>query len=68
MSRKVRCKKCGAECCSCTGCNPDSYVNGLCPKCQQDDTKARSKSVFELHFSKAIILRNRVQPVQSNQK
>lgn len=33
---KVKCKKCGAECCSCWGCDPKSYVNGLCPKCQKD--------------------------------
>lgn len=33
---KVKCKECGAECCSCWGCDPKSYVNGLCPKCQKD--------------------------------
>lgn len=30
------CKKCGGVCCTCTGCNPKEYVNGLCPSCQKE--------------------------------
>ena len=33
---RVKCKKCGAECCTCWGCQPSTYVDGLCPKCQTE--------------------------------
>lgn len=33
---RVKCSKCKAECCSCWGCDPKKYVNGLCPKCQRE--------------------------------
>lgn len=32
---KKKCKKCGAECCTCNGCNPGAYVDGICPLCQK---------------------------------
>lgn len=33
--RKVKCKMCGEECCTCLGCNPNTYVDKLCPSCQK---------------------------------
>lgn len=35
---RVKCIKCGAECCSCNGCNVHAYVEGVCPKCQQENS------------------------------
>jgi len=32
----VKCKGCGAICCTCSKCNPATYVDGLCPKCQKN--------------------------------
>lgn len=31
---KVKCIKCGSECCKCWGCDTSKYINGLCPNCQ----------------------------------
>jgi hypothetical protein len=35
MANKVTCSNCGTECCTCWGCNPNTYINGLCPACQE---------------------------------
>ena len=37
---KAKCISCGAECCSCWGCNPSIYfVDGLCPTCHENKIK-----------------------------
>lgn len=41
---KTKCVKCGAECCTCWGCNPSLYVNGVCPTCQQKEKDAKNKT------------------------
>jgi hypothetical protein len=43
---KVKCTKCGGECCTCWGCDPKKYKDGLCPNCQElvkQQTNAESK-------------------------
>lgn len=47
---KVKCKNCGATCCSCSGCKPSTYVNGLCPSCQKkiNNVVTTNKGVSEL--------------------
>lgn len=32
----VKCNRCGAGCCLCSGCDPSTYKDGLCPSCQKD--------------------------------
>lgn len=32
---KAVCVQCGADCCTCWGCDPKQYRDGLCPKCQE---------------------------------
>lgn len=62
MSRKIKCIKCGAECCTCTGCNPDAYKNGLCPKCQQEvnDSKSSNTAVQQLSVSQGLTTTDRL--------
>ncbi len=50
--RKVVCKQCGAKCCTCEGCNPDTYVDKLCPSCQKKNNAiSPDKGVQELRQS-----------------
>jgi len=42
---RSKCIKCGAECCTCTGCNPSAYVNGLCPNCHE---KAKAEAAAKI--------------------
>lgn len=39
---KVKCVKCGNECCSCWGCNPSTYVDGVCPACQEKEKEKQN--------------------------
>lgn len=32
----AKCKQCGIICCTCAKCNPSTFVNGICPKCQKN--------------------------------
>lgn len=41
---KVKCKQCGAECCSCNGCNTKAYINGVCPTCQKINNNVNSEN------------------------
>lgn len=48
---KAKCINCGAECCSCWGCNPATYKDGLCPKCQSlksENVTSSTSSMSEL--------------------
>lgn len=42
---KVKCKKCGTTCCTCSGCNPKTYIDGLCPLCQKLERNAANSKI-----------------------
>lgn len=59
---RAKCTKCGAECCTCWGCDPKQYVNGLCPKCQREktnDAAIKTSGVQRLQQSIPANMRNR---------
>jgi len=67
MPRKKICKICKAKCCTCEGCNPDSYVDGICPVCQKKSNNAISsdKGMQELQQSQGITEISRVLSAES---
>lgn len=75
MYRKVTCKKCGTKCCTCQGCNPNTYVDGLCPRCQQlekenknNDTKVLYGRMQRLFLSQDNDREDRLFLIQSDKK
>lgn len=44
MAKKAKCKKCGSECCTCQGCDPSTYLDGLCPLCQKKAKNANTQN------------------------
>lgn len=67
MSRKIVCKRCKAKCCTCQGCNPDNYVDNLCPKCQKDAANT-NKRMSGLRESQESVETGRLQSSESSEK
>lgn len=54
----IKCKGCQTICCTCAKCNPATYVDGLCPKCQKNANN-QSQGVQGLPKSTGLVVPNR---------